>query len=163
MVLLSLPFAPVVVLKSTVPLLALVFTLCRVRNLSVLPLASLMNRTATPLVLVLAMVSCLSVPTPPGRPSKVTNCAPFKSTVAAVVSALLIVSGETTSLAGRIVSVFAAVVPRLLKLNGKLSPLLSYPACNSRITGPSTPSVCTALSAAPRLAYSPVGPTECVP
>ena len=121
-VLSSFPFTPVVVLKTTVPLLALVFTPCSVRWRSVFTLASLMKRTALPLVLELAMVRRFAVPAPPGRPSRMTNFAPFKSTVAAVVSALVRTIGEATALSGRMVTVFAALAPaRLGMTSGKVS------------------------------------------
>lgn len=117
-VLLSLPFDPVVVLKTTVPLVALVFTPLSMMYRTVSLLASLMKRSATPEVLVFAMVSCDAVPpplptllpTPPGRPSMVTNRAPFRSTVAVVVSGLVMKSA-VAPLAGRMVRVFAALAP----------------------------------------------------
>jgi len=141
----------VVVLKTTVPLAALMFTPCSVRWRRVLSLASLMKRTATPLVLVLAMVSCFAVPMPPGRPSMVRNCAPFKSTVAAVVSALVMLS-PTAPLAGRRVSVFAAVVVRAVKTSGNVSTVLTYAGCNSSTSAPPSVCACTSAMAAVMLA-----------
>ena len=124
MVLLSLPFAPVVVLKTTVPLVALVFTPWRLRWRRELPLASLMKRTATPLVLVLSIVSSLAVPMPPGRPSKVRYWAPFKFNVAAVVLALVMVSA-VAPVCGRIVTLLTALAPLSLgTVSGKVSALL---------------------------------------
>lgn len=83
-----------------------------------------MKRSVTPVVLVFAMVSSEAappplpawLPTPPGRPSMVTNFAPFNSTVGEV--ALEMVSA-TAPAAGRSVRVFAAVVGRLVKMSGK--------------------------------------------
>jgi hypothetical protein len=56
------------------------------------------------------MVSCFAVPVPPGRPSSVTNFAPFKSTVAAVVFALEMESA-VAPVCGRMVRVFVALAP----------------------------------------------------
>ena len=124
-VLLSLPSAPVVVLNKTVPLLALVFTPASVRCRIVLLLASLMKQSATPAFAVFAMVSCFAVPVPPGRPSRITFCAPFKYTVAAVVFALVMAS-ELAPMAGRMVRLFAALEPVSTGMvSGNVSTLLT--------------------------------------
>jgi hypothetical protein len=92
-----------------------------------------MKRTAAPVELVFAMVSWEAVPTPlpallptpPGRPSKVTNYAPFKSTVAAVVSALEMESAVAPE-AGRMVRVFVALAPVSAGMvSGKVSTVLT--------------------------------------
>ena len=111
-VLLSLPFAPVVVLKTTVPLVALVFT---PRSVSVAEgvaagLIDEAHRHAAGAGVRDGQAACRRSPLPPGRPSMVTNCAPFKSTVAAVVFALEMESA-VAPLAGRMVSVFTALAP----------------------------------------------------
>ena len=83
--------------------------------------------------LVFAMVSCEAappplpalLPAPPGRPSMITNCAPFKSTVAAVVSALEMESA-VAPLAGRMVRVFTALAPLSGGMvSGKVSTVLT--------------------------------------
>jgi len=163
-----LPFAPLMVLKKTIPqpapptAVALVFAPCRVRKRRALPLASLMNRTATPAVLVFAIVNCFAVPAPPGRPSKVTNCAPFKSTFAAVVSAL-VMRRFTAPSCGRTVRVFTVVVVRFVKVSGKVSTGLTYAGCYSSMSAPPRVCACTSAVAAPMFAQSPVGPIIIVP
>src|SRR6185436_20189840 len=82
MVLLSLPFAPVVVLKRTTPFVVDVLTPVTVQNLTVLLLASLMKRIALPDVDVFAIVRPFVPPVPPGWPSNVRNDVPFRSIVA---------------------------------------------------------------------------------
>src|SRR6185436_590872 len=102
-VLLSLPFAPVVVLKRTTPFNVEVLTPVIVQNLTVLLLASLMNRIAVPEVDVFAIVNPLVPPVPPGWPSKITFEVPFRSTVA--VKLELEMESVGAPLAGRTVTV----------------------------------------------------------
>lgn len=102
-------------------------------------MASLMNRVATPDD-VLAIVSCFAVPVPPGRPSKKTLCAPFRSKVAVVLA--LLIDNAVAPAAGRTVTVLVELFPAIFPtVSGYVSELLTYVLQSSRTSGPFTPFV----------------------
>lgn len=111
--LLSLPFAPVVVEKTMTPEVDDANVDLSVIYLRELPIASLMNLTAVPpvAVLVLAIVSCFAVPTPPGRPSKMTFEAPFRFKVAVVLA--LVIERFVAPACGLIVKVLELLAPMI--------------------------------------------------
>src|SRR5262245_36028582 len=162
-VLLSFPFAPVVVLNRTTPLVVDVLTPVSVQNLTVLELASLMKRTATPDVDVFAIVRPFVPPVPPGWPSNVRFEVPFRSTVAVVLE-LVIVRGDAP-LAGRTVTVFVPLLPgRVPGAIGKVSLVLTYVFCSSRTVAPAIPFAFRFANAAVSVAKShPAGHTVLVP
>jgi hypothetical protein len=119
--LLSLPVVPVVVLKSMVPDVALVFTPVIVQYCIVLSDASLLYTIVFPVTAVFSIVRDFVVPAPPALPSIVRYRAPESDKVA--VAPEEIVKGPAVA-AGRMIRVLVLVVVRPVITIGKVSPPL---------------------------------------